>query len=141
VVEVVESFRPRRLPGEDAADEDVGGGVVGVCAKGVAENGEGGVGLAGFVEHLAEVAVLVGEGRVELDGAAEFEGGIRQHSYATSNTGLPCAYRASKASSAPSVGIRSIESNGRSTTTFCRTPGPSAIIHVVRDRSSPVRWG
>src|SRR5262249_53890326 len=40
----------------------------------------------------------------------------------------------------PMVGTRSVEPSARSCTTPSRTPGPSAIIQVVREAASPVRW-
>ena len=40
----------------------------------------------------------------------------------------------------PIVGTRSVESSARSCTTPSRMPGPRAIIQVVRDAASPVRW-
>src|SRR5579871_565004 len=60
--------------------------------------------------------------------------------HANSASGLPCDNRAVKPSLAPNVGTRSVESTGRSITTFSRIPGPMAINQVVRERASPVRW-
>src|SRR5262249_46287166 len=57
----------------------------------------------------------------------------------SSATRVPCANRGEKPKYAPNVGTRSSESIGRSITTFSRTPGPITIIHVVRERASPVR--
>src|SRR5271156_6162892 len=62
------------------------------------------------------------------------------HGQTTSAKGRPCAKGASHPSSLASVGTRSIDSTGRSTVTFSRIRGPSAISHVVLERASPVRW-
>src|SRR5439155_2271956 len=69
-----------------------------------------------------------------------FEVRRKHRIYKSSRIGLPCASGAEKPSMEPSVGTRSIDSIGRSNTTPSRTPAPKAIIQVVRESASPVRW-
>src|SRR5713101_4182883 len=69
-----------------------------------------------------------------------FEIGWKHRIYKSSGIGLPCAREAENPNIEPRVGTRSVDSNGRSKTTPSRTPAPNAIIQVVRERASPVRW-
>ena len=63
----------------------------------------------------------------------------RLHDYKSSLTGLPCDCAGEKPMIAPRLGTRSMDCIGSLKTTPWRTPAPSAIIHVVRLATSPVR--
>src|SRR5436309_3273796 len=68
-----------------------------------------------------------------------FEIAWEHRAYSSSGRTFPCANAGEKPSIDPSVGTRSVDSVARSQINPSRTPGPSAIIQVVRDGVSPVR--